>query len=231
MNAFICTAFAIAVLLLAASLALRTRRYLWYLRRWPAAADPEVLDRRELRSGSHTFLTYWLAPLRHFHRRERPLWALGYCCYHLAIVTLGCCYGMAALLCIRRGGVPDVPTFLRTVIGFAEPANARHLFGTAAGWVTAVTWGDVLLAATGNTLLWFRGRLSPQKLLVRGLITTIIWSEILGRLHPGSPLLDLHILCVAALATLLPWLYIDHVAFLPFVLAAGFHKRRRGLYG
>jgi len=231
MNNLLQLVFWICTFSSSAVIVIRVRRYLIYWRKSPRGFPAiATLDRSPLRSWTHTLLTFWAAPTRNFHRHHRLGWTCGYLCYHVAIVTLVLSYIASGVLYAMQGGVWDVATFLRFVIGYAEPMHANFLFGSWSPWIIGFTWGDVLLAATGNILLWWNGKLGPQKVLVRSLITIIIWSEILGRLGYVPGMLEVHILAACALAFLLPWLYINHVIFLPFVLLSGLRKRRYRVY-
>ena len=137
---------------------------------------------------------------------------------------------------------------LALVFGNGEPLQAHFLFGSLAPLFVAVTWVAVVLAVAGNlslmiTLLRRRsgavvadldhaaqglrlaGRRPWDRLLVRGLIFCIIWTELLARLELVPGIVYVHGALGLALFTLFPFTYLFHMVYA--LLAVAVATRRR----
>lgn len=139
---------------------------------------------------------------------------------------------------------------LAIVFGNGEPVPAHFLFGGLDSYVIALTWVAVGFAVAGNlhlvyTLLRRRnaavladideasrgvrvtGRLSWDRLTVRLLIFTIIWTELLARLDAVPGIVFVHAALGLALFTLFPFTYLFHMVY-NFV-AVYYSARRRAI--
>lgn len=148
---------------------------------------------------------------------------------------------------LRGESVPDIQTgfpgsasfgpinLLGVIFGNAEPVQAQFLFGPYADIFVLVTWVDVVFAVLGNGLLWcsilwprmrrvatvdFAPAMwpDPHKYLVRGLITLIIASEVLGRADLVPGMVYLHSMLGVTLLPLLTFTYLSHILHAPLLL-------------
>jgi len=141
---------------------------------------------------------------------------------------------------------------LAIIFGNAEVIQRRFLFGVYSSVFLMVTWAEIGCAVFGNcclllTLLGKRcgavrgdlddssrgvrnaGAFSWQHLLVRFLIFSIIWLEILSRLEWMPGLVYYHAFAGLTLFLLLPFVYLRHIVFVPLALYLAVSKRRSGL--
>jgi hypothetical protein len=139
---------------------------------------------------------------------------------------------------------------LAIVFGNGEDLAAQMLFGSFAPVFVGITWVAVGFAVVGNlhlvyTLLRRRngavvadidaaakdvrvpGRLTWDRLTVRLLIFTIIWTELLARLAVLPGIVFVHAALGTALFTLFPFTYLFHMVF-NFV-ALYYSARRRAI--
>jgi nitrate reductase gamma subunit len=140
---------------------------------------------------------------------------------------------------------------LAIVFGNGEELAAHFLFGGLAPAFSAITWVAVAFAVLGNlhlliTLLRgrnsavvadidrasagvrFKGRLTWDRLAVRLLIFTIIWTELLARLELVPGVVFFHAGLGLALFTLFPFTYLFHMVY-NFV-ALYYSARRRSIH-
>jgi hypothetical protein len=136
---------------------------------------------------------------------------------------------------------------LAIVFGNGEYLQAQFLFGNLANLFIGVTWIAVLCAVAGNLHMMYtallgrngairgdidqaargfrvKGRFRWDRLVVRGLIFTIIWTELLARLHVVEGIVFVHALLALTLMTLLPFTYLFHM---PYNFLAIFYATRR----
>lgn len=137
---------------------------------------------------------------------------------------------------------------LALIFGNAEPLQAHFLFGDLAPVFVGVTWIAVLFAVAGNlslmiTLLLRRsgavvadideaaggirlqGRRPWDRMLVRGLIFCIIWTELLARLELVHGIVFVHAALGLALFTLFPFTYLFHMVYGLFAVAVATRRR------
>ena len=144
----------------------------------------------------------------------------------------------------------DPSNLLAIVFGNGEHLQASFLFGGFAPWFVAITWVAVGFAVVGNlhllyTLLRRRnaavvgdidkasegirimGRLTWDRLVVRLLIFTIIWTELLARLDAVPGIVFVHAALGLVLFTLFPFTYLFHMVY--NVIALYYSSRRRAI--
>lgn len=137
---------------------------------------------------------------------------------------------------------------LAIVFGNGEHLQAHFLFGDMATVFVLFTWIAVMFAVAGNlnmlmTVLQKRngavledidsaargmriaGRMTWDRLAVRFLIFTIIWTELLARLEIVPGIVYLHALLGVTLLALLPFTYLFHMVY--NFLAIFYATRRR----
>jgi hypothetical protein len=137
---------------------------------------------------------------------------------------------------------------LAIVFGNGEYLQASFLFGGFANLFISVTWVAVLFAVAGNLHMVYtallgrngairggidaaandiriKGRFMWDRMVVRGLIFTIIWTELLARLHVVEGIVFVHALLGLVLMTLLPFTYLFHIIY--NFLAVFYAVRRR----
>ena len=137
---------------------------------------------------------------------------------------------------------------LAIVFGNGEHLQADFLFGGFAPYFIALTWVAVCFAVVGNLHLLYtllrrrngavladiddaargvrlRGRRTWDRLVVRFLIFTIIWTELLARLDAVPGIVYLHAALGLALFTLFPFTYLFHMVYNFF--AVYYAARRR----
>ncbi len=136
------------------------------------------------------------------------------------------------------------------IFGNGEIMISEFLFGKYASLFRTITWIDISIACTGNLLLMItlilkkmgyysgkvdlasknfklKGKRNIEQAIVRSIIFCIIWSEILSRLHfMDNYLLVLHIALGLCLILLLPFFYLKHIIFLPFIISSNAEKRQ-----
>lgn len=139
---------------------------------------------------------------------------------------------------------------LAIVFGNGERLQADFLFGGFAPYFIAITWVAVGFAVVGNLHLVYtllrrrnaavladidraaegvriKGRLTWDRLTVRLLIFTIIWTELLARLDAVPGIVYVHAALGLALFTLFPFTYLFHMVY-NFV-AVYYAARRRAI--
>lgn len=137
---------------------------------------------------------------------------------------------------------------LAIVFGNGEHLQAQFLFGDFAPIFINVTWIAVGCAVLGNMHLMInlvrrrngavvsdidqaseglrtKGRRSPDRMLVRGLIFCIIWTELFARLGLFPGVVFVHAALGATLFMLLPFTYLFHIVY--NFLAVFYATRRR----
>lgn len=137
---------------------------------------------------------------------------------------------------------------LAIIFGNGEPLQAQFLFGSLAPFFVGFTWVAVAFAVIGNlnlmiTLLRKRsgavvndidaasrgvrikGRMTWDRLLIRSLIFTIIWTELFARLDLIHGIVFVHGALGLVLFTLFPFTYLFHMVYSLF--AVFFATRRR----
>lgn len=137
---------------------------------------------------------------------------------------------------------------LAIIFGNGEHLQAQFLFGSFAPLFIGVTWVAVTFAVLGNlhlliTLLRKRngavisdldpaaqgirlkGRLTWDRLVVRLLIFSIIWTELLARLEVVPGIVFVHAALGLTLFTLFPFTYLFHIVY--NFLAVFYATRRR----
>ncbi len=139
---------------------------------------------------------------------------------------------------------------LTVVFGNGEPLQAEFLFGGLAPYFIALTWVAVGFAVVGNLHLVYtllrrrnaavvgdidaaaagvriKGRLTWDRLTVRLLIFTIIWTELLARLDIVPGIVFVHAALGLALFTLFPFTYLFHMVY--NLVALYYSARRRAI--
>jgi len=139
---------------------------------------------------------------------------------------------------------------LAVVFGNGESLQADYLFGGFGPYFIVITWIAVGFAVVGNLHLLYtllrrrnsavlsdidkaakgvriKGRLTWDRLAVRLLIFTIIWTELLARLEVVPGIVFVHAALGMALFTLFPFTYLFHMVY-NFV-ALYYSSRRRAL--
>ncbi|NTV66053.1 MAG: hypothetical protein HGA65_21305 [Oscillochloris sp.] len=139
---------------------------------------------------------------------------------------------------------------LAIVFGNGEELAAHFLFGSFAAAFVAITWVAVGFAVLGNLHLLFtllsrrnaavlgdidaaaqgvriKGRLTWDRLLVRLMIFSIIWTELLARLEVVPGIVFIHAGLGLALFTLFPFTYLFHMVY--NVVALYYSARRRSI--
>ncbi|NTU82961.1 MAG: hypothetical protein HGA45_26945, partial [Chloroflexales bacterium] len=139
---------------------------------------------------------------------------------------------------------------LAIVFGNGEALAAQFLFGSLAPVFVAVTWVAVGFAVVGNLHLVYtllrrrngavvadidaaskgvrvKGRLTWDRLAVRLLIFSIIWTELLARLEVVEGIVFLHAALGTLLFTLFPFTYLFHMVF--NIVALYYSARRRSI--
>ncbi len=235
-------------------------------RRRPSGPTPNQLDPEPMLSWPEAIKRVLFHPISKFPRRSNPVWTWGMSLYHFGIFTTVLGYTLTGLILIARRAAGDpVPDALTGALGthnysivnlvtliFAngEPAVSRYLFGSFGGTFVAVTWFDVLCAATGNLLMIgvriaklsgaitrdldpvtkgvrVSGRRSPVSAVVTVVITGIIWTEILARLELVPGIVGVHALLGLTMMMLFPFSYLWHMAYVWVALAYAARRRRR----
>ncbi len=125
---------------------------------------------------------------------------------------------------------------LAIIFGNGEQLQAQFLFGNFAGVFISVTWVAVACAVIGNLHLLYtllrgrngavvddidaaahgirlKGRITWDRVLVRLLIFTIIWTELFARLHLIPNIVFFHAALGLALFTLFPFTYLFHMVY------------------
>jgi nitrate reductase gamma subunit len=144
----------------------------------------------------------------------------------------------------------DPANLMAIVFGNGEPLSANYLFGGFGPYFIGITWVAVGFAVAGNLHLMYtllrrrnaavvadidpaargvriRGRMSWDRLAVRLLIFTIIWTELLARLDAVSGIVFVHAALGLALFTLFPFTYLFHMVY--NVVALYYSARRRAV--
>jgi nitrate reductase gamma subunit len=137
---------------------------------------------------------------------------------------------------------------LAIIFGNGEHLQSTFLFGNFAQLFVTVTWVAVLCAVAGNLHLLYtairkrngavlagiddassemrtRGWLMWDRVVVRLMIFTIIWTELLARLHVVEGIVFVHAFLGLMLMTLLPFTYLFHIVY--NFLAVFYAVRRR----
>ncbi len=137
---------------------------------------------------------------------------------------------------------------LAIVFGNGEHLQAAYLFGPFAPAFIGITWVAVVCAVIGNMHLLITairrrsaaviagldpatrdirtsGRMMWDRVAVRLVIFTIIWTELLARLEAVEGIVFAHAFLGLVLLTLLPFTYLFHMIY--NVLAAWYAVRRR----
>jgi hypothetical protein len=137
---------------------------------------------------------------------------------------------------------------LAIIFGNGEHLQAAYLFGPFAPAFIGITWVAVVFAVAGNMHLLITairrrsaaviagidpatrdirtsGRLMWDRVAVRLVIFTIIWTELLARLEAIEGIVFVHAFLGLVLLTLLPFTYLLHMIY--NVLAAWYAVRRR----
>lgn len=137
---------------------------------------------------------------------------------------------------------------LAIIFGNGESLQADFLFGPFAPIFVSVTWVAVGFAVLGNLHLLFtvlrrrsaavlndldeaargiriKGRMPWDRLVVRVLIFSIIWTELLARLELIPGIVFVHATLGLVLFTLFPFTYLFHIVY--NVLAVFYATRRR----
>ena len=144
----------------------------------------------------------------------------------------------------------DPANLLAIVFGNGESLSANFLFGGFGPYFIAITWVAVGFAVLGNLYLLYtllrrrnaavlgdidkasegvriKGRLTWDRLTVRLLIFTIIWTELLARLDAVPGIVFVHAALGLALFTLFPFTYLFHVVY--NFIALYYSARRRAI--
>jgi len=139
---------------------------------------------------------------------------------------------------------------LAIIFGNGESLAANFLFGGLAPVVVGITWVAVGFAVLGNLHLLFtlltrrnaavvgdidaasegvrvKGRITWDRLAVRLLIFSIIWTELLARLDVVPGIVFVHASLGLALFTLFPFTYLFHMVY--NVVALYYSARRRSI--
>lgn len=147
-------------------------------------------------------------------------------------------------------GNTELSNLLAIVFGNGEHLQADFLFGGLAPYIVALTWVAVGCAVVGNLHLLYtvlrrrnaavladidaasagvrlKGRRTWDRLTVRFLIFTIIWTELLARLDAVPGIVYVHAALALALFTLFPFTYLFHIVY-NFV-AVYYAARRRAV--
>jgi hypothetical protein len=137
---------------------------------------------------------------------------------------------------------------LAIIFGNGEALQSSFLFGDLAGLFVGVTWVAVLFAVAGNLHLLYtairrrngavlagidpataKTRIAGwpmwDRLIVRLLIFSIIWTELLARLHVVEGIVFAHAFLGLLLLSMLPFTYLFHIVY--NFLAIFYAVRRR----
>jgi len=176
----------------AAIIFIKTRRiYMIFKSEKYSVQSIKTLDRPSKRAFIPCLLSTISKPTFSFHKKANPIWTLGYCLYHIAIITLVTGYTFSfAIILFRYFNGETIPSFvsqttgsdmsplniLVIIFGNAEHSQAHFLFGKYAQLFINATWFDIACAICGNTLLLFTvfakrmGRISRNIDFSQGLI-------------------------------------------------------------
>lgn len=144
----------------------------------------------------------------------------------------------------------DPANLLAIVFGNGESLSADFLFGGFGPYFIGITWVAVGFAVLGNLYLLYtllrrrnaavlgdidkasegiriKGRLTWDRLAVRLLIFTIIWTELLARLDAVPGIVFVHAALGLALFTLFPFTYLFHMVY--NIIALYYSARRRAI--
>jgi nitrate reductase gamma subunit len=137
---------------------------------------------------------------------------------------------------------------LAIVFGNGEHLQSHFLFGGFAPFFVGFTWIAVVFAVAGNLHMMYtalrkrngaitgaidpaakdvriKGKFMLDRLVVRGLIFTIIWTELLARLEVVEGIVFVHAFLALTLLTILPFTYLFHMVY--NFLAIFYATRRR----
>jgi hypothetical protein len=202
----------------------------------------------------------WIAtlfrPWASFHRKTDRTWAVGYACYHVAILLVVTGYavslGLIGLHLVRGRLLPDyfspaaslthasVGNLMFWVFGNAETRASDFLFGRLAPAFRAMAWLELPLALFGKARVGairrgldsvsdqirYKGCFSGQRLLVRIIILGIITLEFIGRFDGCKPAAAFHTVVAFTLIALVPVTYLTHIPLAPVALWQALSRRR-----